>query len=78
MTTDYADTVFKHQFKWYEYNLNLESKIWSQFGVYLIKTPTTTYKFQPTGYYNLVDGEVTSRQISFIYDEVSEASPVIE
>lgn len=78
LTTDYADTVFKHQFKWYEYNLNLESKIWSQFGVYLIKTPTTTYKFQPTGYYNLVDGEVTSRQISFIYDEVSEASPVIE
>ena len=78
LTTDYANTVFKHQFKWYEYNLNLENKIWTQFGVYLVKTPTATYKFQPTGYYNLVDGEVTSRQISFIYDTVPETEIVAE
>lgn len=74
LTADFANTVFKHQYKWYEYNLEGNNQIWSQYGVYLVKTPVATYKLQVTGYYNLVDGEIKSRQISFIYDEVSEAS----
>jgi len=74
LTADFANTVFKHQFKWYEYNLEGNNQIWSQYGVYLVKTPIATYKLQVTSYYNLVGGEITGRQISFIYDEVSEAS----
>jgi len=73
LTSDYASTVFKHQHKWYEYNLDGNNKIWSQYGVYLVKTPSATYKFQVTGYYQLVDEVVAGRQISFIYDEVEQA-----
>lgn len=74
LTADYANTVFKHQYKWYDYNLEGNSKIWSQYRVYFVKTPIATYKLQVTGYYNQVDGEVKSRQISFIYDEIEQAS----
>lgn len=70
---DFAETVFKHQHKWYEYALNGGHNIWSQYGVYLVQTPAATYKLQVTSYYNDVDGEVTSRQISFIYEAIEQA-----
>ena len=73
LTADFANTVFKHQFKWYEYNLAEGNQIWSQYGVYLVKTPVATYKLQVTSYYNLVEGVITGRQISFIYDDVPQA-----
>ncbi|WP_440906477.1 HmuY family protein (plasmid) [Catenovulum sp. SX2] len=37
---------------WYQYNLQSGHKLWSQYGVYLIKTASATYKLQITGYYN--------------------------
>ncbi len=74
LTSDYANTVFKHQFKWYEYNLDDKNQIWSQYGVYLVKTDTATLKVQITGYYNLVDEIITGRQISFIYDTLTQAT----
>jgi len=37
---------------WYQYGLNGGHLLWSQFSVYLIKTPTSVYKFQITSYYN--------------------------
>lgn len=70
---DAVKTVFKGQDKWYAYNLQGNHKIWSQYGVYLVKTPTATYKLQVTGYYGLVDNEVSSRIYSFIYDTVTQA-----
>lgn len=75
---DSSSTVFKDQSKWYEYNLDGQNQIWSQYGVYLVKTADATYKFQVTGYYNLVDGELKSRQHSFIYAEVEAAAPVVD
>lgn len=54
---------------WSQYGLNGGHSIWSQFGVYLIKTPTKTHKLQITGYYN-ADG--VSGNISFRADEVNE------
>ncbi|MCU4677490.1 HmuY family protein [Catenovulum sp. 2E275] len=40
------------QASWYAYNLEGNHKLWSQYGVYLVKTPTATYKLQITSYYN--------------------------
>ena len=37
---------------WYQYGVNGGHTLWSQYGVYLIKTETATYKFQMTSYYN--------------------------
>jgi len=73
---DSSETVFKDMYKWYYYDY-MSHNVYSQFGVYLVKTPEATYKFQLTGYYNLVGGEVKSRQISFIYAEVEEAAPAL-
>jgi len=70
---DSVNTVFKGQNKWYAYNLQGNHKIWSQYGVYLVKTPIATYKLQVTGYYGLLDSEVSSRIYSFIYDTVTQA-----
>jgi len=47
---------------WYKYSLQGNNGIWSQYGVYLIRTATATYKFQITSYY---DSEGTSGNISF-------------
>ena len=52
---------------WYQYGLNGGHLLWSQFNVYLIKTPTSVYKFQITSYYN---EEGTSGHYSFRADEV--------
>lgn len=54
---------------WYQYALNGGHLLWSQFDVYLIKTPTTTHKFQLTSYY---DADGVSGNISFRADEVTE------
>jgi hypothetical protein len=54
---------------WYQYGLNGGHLLWSQFDVYLIKTPTKTHKMQITSYYN-ADG--ASGNISFRADEVNE------
>lgn len=54
---------------WYQYGVNGGHLLWSQFDVYLIKTPTTTHKLQMTSYYN---EQGTSGNISFRADEVNE------
>lgn len=53
------------QNKWYAYNLQGGHKLWSQFGVYILKTPTAHYKFQILGYY---DDEGNSGNYSFRAD----------
>lgn len=58
---------------WYQYGLNGGHLLWSQFDIYLIKTPTTTHKLQLTSYYN-ADG--VSGNISFRADEVNELAGV--
>jgi hypothetical protein len=73
LKSDTLESVFKNQFPWYKYNLEGNHKMWSQYGVYFVQTPNDTYKLQVTSYYGLVDGEVTTRQISFIYDTVESA-----
>lgn len=54
---------------WYQYALNGGHLLWSQFDVYLIKTPTTVHKFQLTSYY---DADGVSGNINFRVDEVNE------
>lgn len=54
---------------WYQYGLNGGHLLWSQFDVYLIKTPTKTHKVQITSYY---DADGVSGNISFRADEVNE------
>ena len=54
---------------WYQYALNGGHLLWSQFDVYLIKTPTKTHKLQITSYY---DATGTSGNLSFRADEVTE------
>lgn len=49
---------------WYRYNLDEEHRVWSQFGVYLVKTSVADYKFQITGYY---DSEDNPGNLSFRY-----------
>jgi len=56
---------------WYQYGVNGGHLLWSQFDIYLIKTPTKTHKLQLTSYYN-ADG--ASGNISFRADEVDELS----
>lgn len=53
---------------WYEYNLNGGHLLWSQYGVYLIKTNTAAYKFQITSYY---DESGISGNYSFRFDVIS-------
>ncbi|WP_075186598.1 HmuY family protein [Teredinibacter haidensis] len=52
---------------WYQYNLNGLHQLWSQFGVYLIKTEAATYKVQITSYYN-ADGD--SGNYSFRFESL--------
>lgn len=49
---------------WYEYSLQGNHLLWSQYGVYLIKTATATYKLQIVSYYN---NDGTSGNYSFRY-----------
>ncbi len=50
---------------WYQYNLNGGHLLWSQYGVYLIKTSDATFKMQITSYY---DDAGTSGNYSFRFD----------
>ena len=68
LTGDFAETVFKHLNKWYQYGLDGGHNIWSQYGVYMVNTGTEIYKLQITSYYDVNDDTVTSRQYSFIYE----------
>jgi len=54
---------------WYQYGVNGGHLLWSQFDVYLIKTPTKTHKLQLTSYY---DADGASGNISFRADEVTD------
>jgi len=58
--------------QWYQYNLQGFHQLYSQFGVYLIKTATATYKFQIVSYY---DAEAVSGNYSFRFEEISSAAP---
>ncbi|GAC33188.1 HmuY family protein [Paraglaciecola polaris] len=53
---------------WYQYNLNAGHLLWSQYGVYLVKTNTSTFKVQITSYY---DEAGTSGNYSFRFDELT-------
>jgi len=58
---------------WYQYGINGGHLLWSQFDVYLVKTPTTIHKLQITSYYDELG---TSGNISFRADEVNELAGV--
>jgi hypothetical protein len=47
----YTTLAFKEN-PWYQYNLEGNHKIWSQYGVYLIKNTTGVFKLQITSYYD--------------------------
>lgn len=69
-TSSYSENAFKSfAHDWYQYALNGGHLLWSQFDIYLIKTPTATHKLQITSYY---DESVTSGNYSFRADEVTE------
>ena len=53
---------------WYQYGLNGGHLLWSQYGVYFIKTASAEYKFQITSYY---DEAGTSGNYSFRFDKLS-------
>lgn len=52
---------------WYTYNLQGGHLLWSQYGVYIIKTDNSHFKLQFTSYY---DDEATSGHYSFRADEL--------
>lgn len=47
----YSVLAFKDN-SWYQYNLEGNHKIWSQYGVYLIKNASGVFKLQITSYYD--------------------------
>jgi hypothetical protein len=53
---DFEENVYNvrafDELSWYSYGLDGGHIIWSQYGVYIIKTATASYKFQITSYYN--------------------------
>lgn len=53
---------------WYQYDLNGGHLLWSQYGVYLLKTNTSVYKLQITSYY---DDAGTSGNYSFRFDQLT-------
>lgn len=52
---------------WYQYGLDGGHLLWSQYGVYLIKTVSATYKIQITSYY---DDAGTSGNYSFRFNQL--------
>ncbi|AWB65799.1 hypothetical protein C2869_04805 [Saccharobesus litoralis] len=48
---EYTDPAFKAN-PWYAYGVNGGHTLWSQYGVYIIKTDIADYKLQITSYYN--------------------------
>ena len=57
----YTVLAFKEN-PWYQYSLEGNHKLWSQYGVYLIKNATGVYKLQFTSYY---DADGNSGNYSF-------------
>jgi len=54
-SNEYSELAFAEN-KWYAYNLQGGHKLWSQYGVYIVKVDTQYFKVQITSYYN-EDGE---------------------
>lgn len=71
-TNSYSVKAFDNT-PWYQYNLNGGHLLWSQFDVYLLKTPTATHKLQITSYY---DEQGASGNISFRADKLNELAGV--
>lgn len=65
-TNEYTTTAFS-ALNWYAYGIEGNHKLWSKYGVYVIKTETSHFKFQITSYYNEA-GE--SGNYSFRADEL--------
>lgn len=65
---EYTVNAFKTK-NWYAYNLQGGHQLWSQYGVYIIKTATQNYKMQITSYY---DAEGNSGNYSFVADPLTE------
>ncbi|PAJ73420.1 hypothetical protein CJF42_16025 [Pseudoalteromonas sp. NBT06-2] len=66
-SNEYSTKAFDDN-KWYVYNLEQGHKLWSQYGVYIVKTPTADYKFQITSYY---DDEGNSGSYTFRADKLT-------
>jgi len=66
-SNEYSTKAFDEN-KWNAYDLEKGHKLWSQFGVYIVKTPTAHYKFQVTSYY---DAEGTSGNYTFRADKLT-------
>jgi len=66
-SNEYSTKAFDDN-KWYAYNLEGGHKLWSQYGVYIVKTPTAHYKFQVNSYY---DAEGTSGSYTFRADKLT-------
>jgi hypothetical protein len=67
-TSDVTELLAFDENPWYQYNLNGGHLLWSQYGVYLIKTNTGDVKLQITSYY---DEEGTSGNYSFRFDALT-------
>lgn len=65
-TNEYTTTAFG-DLNWYAYGIQGNHKLWSKYGVYIIKTDDKYFKFQITSYY---DAEGTSGNYSFRADEL--------
>lgn len=65
-TNEFTTTAFG-DLKWYAYGIQGNHKLWSKYGVYIIKSGDKNFKFQITSYYN---DEGTSGNYSFRADEL--------
>lgn len=65
---EYTVNAFS-QANWYAYNLQGGHQLWSQYGVYIVKTPTQNFKLQITSYY---DAEGNSGNYSFNADVLAD------
>ena len=66
-SNEYSTKAFDEN-QWYAYNLQQGHKLWSQYGVYIVKTPTAHYKLQVTSYY---DDEGISGNYTFRADKLT-------
>lgn len=65
-TNEFTTTAFG-DLNWYAYGIQGNHKLWSKYGVYIIKSGDKNFKFQITSYY---DEEGTSGNYSFRADEL--------
>lgn len=64
---EYTTTAFG-ELNWYAYGIQGNHKLWSKYGVYIIKSGDKHFKFQITSYYN---EEGTSGNYSFRANEIA-------